>query len=47
MSLASMPLPVIAERGITAWNIGKLQGNLIAAALVGVFVPISFYFLIK
>ncbi len=47
MSIINIPLPVIAEKGITVWNITPIQGDLVAAALVGVFVPISIYFFIK
>jgi len=47
LSLINMPEPAIAERGITVWHISQLQGNLIAMALVGVFVPISLYFFIR
>ena len=47
LSWLKIPEPMIAERGITVWNITSLQGNLILVALVVVFVPVSLYFIIK
>lgn len=47
LSYLKIPEPMIAERGITVWNISQLQGNLIAVALVAAFVPISLFFMIR